>query len=86
MTREFDNDLKYRVFRLVCGGLAERRLDEALSSHPVSDGGDPYQHAVDILNGIYVDKDQKHPEIVGFLQTKQKPPELVHSFIKRFEK
>jgi hypothetical protein len=39
LTREFD-DLKYRVFRLRCGGLAERRLDEALSAHPVPDGGD----------------------------------------------
>jgi hypothetical protein len=42
-TREFDNDLKYRVLRLKCGDLAERRLDEALSAHPVPDGGDPYQ-------------------------------------------
>jgi hypothetical protein len=57
LTREFDNDLRYRVFRLMCGGLAERRLDEALSSHPVPNGGDPYQHAVDILNGICVDED-----------------------------
>ena len=27
LTREFDNDLRYRVFRLMCGVLAERRLD-----------------------------------------------------------
>jgi len=67
LTREFDNDLKNRVFRLMCGGLAERRLDEALSAHPVPNGGDPYQHAVDILNGIYVDEDQKDHEIVDFL-------------------
>ena len=50
LTRDFDNDLRYRVFRLMCGVLAERRLDEALSSHPVPHGRDPYQHAVDILN------------------------------------
>jgi hypothetical protein len=59
----------------MCGGLAERRLDEALSTHPVPIGGDPYQHAVDILNGIYVDEDQKDYEIVDFLQIKQKPSE-----------
>jgi hypothetical protein len=41
----------------MCGGLAEGRLDETLSSHPVPNGGDTYQHAVDILNGIYVDED-----------------------------
>jgi hypothetical protein len=38
----------------MCGGLAERRLDEVLSAHPVFYGGNPYQHALDILNGIYV--------------------------------
>jgi hypothetical protein len=31
LAREFNSDLKYRVFRLMCRGLAERRLDEALS-------------------------------------------------------
>jgi hypothetical protein len=86
LTREFDNDVKYRVLRLMCGGLAERRLDEVLSAHPVPDGGDPNQHAVDILNRIYVDEDQKDHEIVDFLQIKQKPSEPVYSFIKRFEK
>jgi len=70
LTREFDNDLKYRVFRLMCGGLPERRLDEALSAHPVPDDGDLYQHPVDILNGIYADKDQKDNERVDFLQIK----------------
>jgi len=34
--------LKYRVFRLISGGLAERRLDEAFSNHPVPDRGNPY--------------------------------------------
>ena len=29
VTREFDNDLKNRVFRLICGGLAKRRLDSS---------------------------------------------------------
>jgi hypothetical protein len=67
-------------------GLAERRLDEALSAHPVPDGGDPYQHAVDILDGMYVDEGQKDHEIVDFLQIKQKPSEPVSSFIERFEK
>ena len=43
----------------MCGGLAETRLDQALSAHPVHDSCDLYQHAVDILNGIYVDEDQK---------------------------
>jgi hypothetical protein len=80
-----DNDLKYRVFFLMCGWLAERRLDKALSVHPVPDGGNPYQHAVDILNGIHVDEDQKDHEIVDFLQVKQKPSEPVYSFIKRFD-
>jgi len=80
LTREFDNDLKYRVFRLMCGGLAERRLDEALFAHPVPDGGDPYQHAVDILDGMYVYKGQKDHEIVDFVQI------TVYSFIERFEK
>jgi hypothetical protein len=28
LNREFDNDFKYRVFRRICGGLAERRLDK----------------------------------------------------------
>ena len=70
----------------MCGGLAERRLDEALSTHLVPNGGDPYQHAVDILNGIYVDEDQKDHEIVDFLQIKQKPSEPVYSSIERFEK
>ena len=70
----------------MCGGVAERRLDEALSAHPVPDGGDPYQHAVDILNGIYVDEDQKGHEIVDFLQIKEKPSEPVYSFLERFEK
>jgi hypothetical protein len=51
----------------MCGGLAERRLDEALSSHPVPDDGDPYQHSVDILTGINVDEDQRDHEIVDFL-------------------
>jgi len=55
LTRKFDNDIKYQVLRLICGGLAERRLDEALSAHPVPDGGNPYRDAVDVLNGIYVD-------------------------------
>jgi len=59
LTREFEKDLKYRVFLLMCGGQAERKLDEALSAHPVSDGGNPYQHAVDILNGIYVMRTKK---------------------------
>jgi hypothetical protein len=59
LTREIDNDMKFRVFRLMCRGLPERRLEEALSAHPVYNGGDPCQHAVDILNGIYVDEDQK---------------------------
>jgi hypothetical protein len=77
LTREFDNDLKYRVFRLMCGGIIERRLDE---------GGDPYQHAVDILNGIYVDEDRKDHEIVEFQQIKQKPSEPVYFLIERFEK
>jgi hypothetical protein len=77
--------LKYRVFRLTCGGLAERRLDEALSTHPVPNDGDPYQHAVDILNGIYVDEDQKDHEIVDFLKIKQKHSEPVYSFMERFE-
>jgi hypothetical protein len=86
LTREFDNDLKYRVLRLMCGGLAERRIDEALSTHPVPNGGDPYQLAVDILNGIYVDEDQKDHEIEDFLQIKQKPSKPVYSFIERFEK
>jgi len=72
LNREFDNDLKYRVFRLLCGGLAERRLDESLASHPDTDGGNPYQHVVDILNEIYVDEYQKDHEIVDFLQIKQK--------------
>ena len=40
LTRELDNELKYRFFRQMCGGLAERRLDEALSGHPVPDGCD----------------------------------------------
>ena len=62
--------MKYRVLRLMCGGLAYRRLDEALSTHPFPNGGDPYQHAVDILNGTYVDEDQKDHEIVDFLQMK----------------
>ena len=39
LTRELDNELKYRFFRQMCGGLAERRLDEALSAYPVHDGG-----------------------------------------------
>jgi len=86
LTREFNNDLRYRVFRLMCGGLAERRLDEALSSHPVPDSGDPYQHAVHILNGIYVDEDQKDHEIVDFLQINQKASEPVYFLIERFEK
>jgi hypothetical protein len=78
LTRECDNDLNYRVFRLICGDLAGRRLDEALSAHPVPDGGDFYQHAVDTLNGIYADEDQKDHEIVDFLQIKQKPSEPVY--------
>jgi len=86
LTREFHNDLKYRVFRLMCGGLAEKRLDKALSAHPVPDGVDPYQYVIDILNGIYVDEDHKDHEIVDFLQIKQKPSEPVYSFIERFEK
>ena len=68
------------------GGLAKRRLGEALSAHPVPDGGDPYQHAVDILNGIYVDEDHKDHEIVDFLQVKQKTSEPHYSLIERFEK
>jgi hypothetical protein len=79
LTREFDNDLKYRVFRLMYGGLAARRLDEALSNHPVPNDGDPCQHAVDTLNGIYVNEGQKDHEIVDFLQIKQKPSEPVYS-------
>jgi hypothetical protein len=70
----------------MCGGLTERRLDEALSAHLVSNGGHPYQHAVDIRNGIYVDEDQKDHEIVDLLQIKQKPSEPVYSLIERFEK
>jgi hypothetical protein len=70
----------------MCGGLAERRLDEALSAHPVPDVGDPYQHAVDIPNRIYVYEDQKDHEIVDFLQIKQRPSEPVYSLIERFEK
>jgi hypothetical protein len=38
----------------MCGGLAERRVGKALSADPVSDRGNPCQHAVDIINGIYV--------------------------------
>jgi len=38
LTQEFDNDLTYRVFRLICGGPDERRLHEAFSSRPVPDG------------------------------------------------
>jgi hypothetical protein len=49
----------------MCDGLAERRLDETLAVYPVPDQGNPYQHAVDILNGIYVDDQQ---ETVDFLQ------------------
>jgi len=69
----------------MCGGLAERRLDEVLSAHPVFYGGNPYQHALDILNGIYVDEDQKDHEIVDFMQIKQKPSEPLYSFIEIFE-
>ena len=76
-TREFHNDLKYRVFRLMCWGLAERRLEEALSAHPVPDGGDPYQPEVDILNGIHVDEDQKDHEIVVFCK-------LIRSLVNQF--
>ena len=55
----------------MCGGLAERRLDEAFSAQPVPDGGD---------------EDQKDHEIVDFLQIKQKPSEPLYSVIERFEK
>jgi hypothetical protein len=34
------------------------------ATNPVSDGGNPYQIALDILNEIYMDKDQKYHEIV----------------------
>ena len=57
----------------MCGGLAERKIDEALCAHPVP-------------NGICVDEDQKNHDIVDFLQIKQKPSEPVYSFIERFEK
>ena len=68
----------------MCECLAEKRLDEALSAHPVPDGGDPDQHAVGILNQKHVHEDQKDHETVDFLRIKQKPSEPVHSFIARF--
>jgi hypothetical protein len=69
----------------MCGGLAERMLGEALHTNPVPDGGNPYQHAVDILNGMYVVDDQKDHEIVDFLQIKQKSSEPIYCFIEKFE-
>jgi len=86
LTREFDSDLKHRVFRLMCGGLAETELNEAMITSPASDGGSAYQHAFGIVNGIYVDEDQKDNEIADFLQIKHKPFEPIYSFTERFEK
>jgi hypothetical protein len=61
----------------MCGGLAERRQDEALATNSVPDGGNPHQDAVDIVNGIHEDEDQKDHKIVDFLQIKQKSSELI---------
>ena len=41
-----------RVCAALGNCLTDRRLDEPHSAHPVPDGGNPYQHAVYILNGI----------------------------------
>ena len=56
----------------MCGGLAGNRLDEAPVSYSVPDGGNAYQHAVYIVNGINVDQDTKDHEIADFLQIRQK--------------
>ena len=67
------------------GGLAERRLDEALDENPVPDRGNAHLY-VGILTGTHVDEEQKDQEIVDFLQIKQKSSEKFYSFIERFEK
>jgi len=61
----------------MCGDLAERRLDEALVTSPVTDGSIAHQHVADFLNGMYVDEDLKDHEIVHYLQTKQKSSEII---------
>jgi hypothetical protein len=43
-----------------------------------------WQHAVDTVNGIYLDKDQKHNDIVDILQIKHKSFEPKYSCIERF--
>jgi hypothetical protein len=45
-----------------------------------------YQHAVDILNGIYVDENQKVHDIVDFLQIQLKSSDPIYTFSERFEK
>jgi len=77
--------LKYRVFRLLCGGLPERRLDEALVENPLAYGGNAYQHAVEIVNGIYVDEDQKRSRHRGLLANQAEVSEPIYSFIERFQ-
>jgi hypothetical protein len=42
----------------MCGGQAEKRIEETLEKHAVADGGNAYQHAMNILNGACVHEDQ----------------------------
>jgi len=56
----------------MCRCISERSLDIALEKNHVPDQGNAYQHAVDILNGICVDKHQRYQEI----------PEPINSFLR----
>jgi hypothetical protein len=59
LTQKLHNDFKKRFFRLICRGLARRRLDEPLKENSVPYQANAHLHAVDIPNGTWVDEEQK---------------------------
>jgi len=62
LTPSLDDDFKYGVLRIMCRRIAERRLNAPLQGTLFVTGSSAYQHAVDIVNGIYVHEHRKYHE------------------------
>jgi len=69
----FTDEQKINTFRLMVRGVSRSKYQRALEANPFNPDGpmNEHQHAVMIMNSLYIDEDPKDHEYEEFLEIKQ---------------
>jgi hypothetical protein len=83
----FSNDRMINTFQVMVRGESRGKFQRALASSRFNPEGpmNANQHAVMIMNFLYIDEDKKHRDHEEFLENKQLSQETISAYINRFE-